>query len=58
MPFPSPRNFGIVDNPLVDSPFVESEQIGGGVPVPSNRFLLSDGSSFLLSDGSFLLLSP
>lgn len=55
MPFPN-QYFGIIDNPLIETPFISGNG-GGGVPVPSDRFLLSDGSSFLLSDGTNLLLS-
>jgi len=58
MPWPTPAYYGVVDNPLIDSPFLSSSEIKGSAPPPpSNRFLLSDGSSFLLSDGTNFLLS-
>ena len=58
MAFPNIKNFGIVENPLIDSPFVQTNENGGNSPPPAgNLFLLSDGSDLLLSDGSKLLLS-
>lgn len=58
MAFPNVKNFGIVDNPLIDSPFIISDENGsGGVPpLPRNRFLLMTGASFLLMTGADLLL--
>lgn len=57
MGFPN-INFGIKDNPLLDSPFVQQDNLKGFVPPPiGNFFLLSTGSDFLLSTGDKLLLS-
>lgn len=55
MSFPNPNTFGIVDNPLVFSPYSENN-FDGGV-FANNDFLLLDGDQFMLLDGdSFLLL--
>jgi len=50
---PSVNGYGIVENPLVFTPFAYGT--GGDVPVPNNAFLLLDGSLFKLLDGSDLL---
>lgn len=53
---PNPNTWGIVENPLVFSPFMDGEGGGGGA-MPSNAFLLLDGTLFKLLDGTnFLLL--
>jgi len=57
MPWPSIVNFGIVDNPLIDSPFVESSEKIGMPPPAENDFLLLNGNIFgLLGGGNLLLL--
>lgn len=55
MSFPTPNGYGIIQNPLIISPFVSGMGGGGGI-FPGNGFLLMDGTSFLLMDGSFFLL--
>lgn len=58
MSWPALPAFGIVNNPLLESPFVTNNDEGTiGPPVSSNRFLLLSGGDFLLlSGGDFLLL--
>ena len=59
MPYPSILNFGIETNPLVDSPFIESENSGTPVPPMFNYFLLLNTTPFgLLNGGNLLLLKP
>lgn len=55
MSWPHLPTFGIVDNPLIDSPFVSNndEESGG---FANNDFLLMDGEFFNLMDGTHLLL--
>ena len=59
MSWPALPAFGIVENPLIISPFASNNSPGGSSPPPihGNLFLLSTGSDFLLSDGGFFLLS-
>lgn len=54
MPYPN-KYYGIIDNPIVKSPFDQGDGGSGGV-TPSNSFLLLDGTNFLLLDGTDLLL--
>ncbi len=54
MSWPKPGKFGIVENPLVQSPF-DSGNSGDDIFV-HNEFLLMDGEFFLLMDGTHLLL--
>lgn len=57
MPFPSPNSYGIVDNPLVYTPFFENNFDGGIFNILN--FLLMDNTPFLLMDGTnFLLFAP
>lgn len=52
---PNPNTWGIFENPLIFSPFVDGD--GGGGFMPGNAFLLLDGTLFKLLDGTnFLLL--
>ncbi len=54
MPFPGPDSFGIVDNPLVYSPFVTGFAPPGVFSIQD--FLLMDGTPFLLMTGENFLL--
>lgn len=57
MPWPRVQNFGIIDNPLIDSPFVAPENIKTAEPPPpGNLFLLLNGGNFLLLNGDNLAL--
>ena len=57
MSWPALPAFGIVNNPLLDSPFTSNNDQGNNVPPqPSNRFLLLSGGNFLLLGGGDLLL--
>jgi hypothetical protein len=55
MPLPSPNGYGIIDNPLVFTPFTEGYE-PSPTPFPSNVFLLLNGGNFLLLNGGNLLL--
>lgn len=56
MPWPRLKDFGIVENPLIYSPFEENNSPGdGGVPA-INDFLLLNGFPFLLLNGENLAL--
>jgi hypothetical protein len=60
MPWPRLGTFGLVDNPLIDSPFNEGSNLDFTPPTPpsGDLFLLLTGSDFLLLTGDkFLLLS-
>jgi hypothetical protein len=49
--------YGVVENPIIDSPYVASLNIGSATPPPvEDFFLLLDGSNFLLLDGENLTL--
>jgi hypothetical protein len=53
------RSPGVSSNPLVDSPYVQQDNIGMSFvpPVPPDAFLLLDGGNFELLDGDdFTLL--
>jgi hypothetical protein len=54
MPFPRPGTFGIVENPLIFTPFSQGNSSSGGIT--DNDFLLMDGEFFLLMDGTHFLL--
>lgn len=54
MPFPKVGVFGIVENPLVFTPFGENNSPSG--MTVGNNFLLMYGEFFLLMDGTHLLL--
>lgn len=54
MAYPSLPAFGIVDNPLVESPFASNNT--PGTSFAATDFLLMDGEHFLLMDGSQFLL--
>ena len=58
MSWPALPDFGIVSNPLLDSPFVtNNDESTSPPPQPSNRFLLlSGGNVHLLNADDFLLL--
>ncbi len=58
MAFPALPTFGIVDNPLIESPFVGENTTGSAFPpgFTSRFLLLSGGDMKLLSGGDFLLL--
>jgi hypothetical protein len=51
---PGPNTFGIVDNPLVYSPF--SQGYNQPSMFSAHDFLLMDGEYFLLMDGTHFLL--
>ncbi len=53
MSFPKPGKFGIVENPLIFTPFGTNNSPGD---LPNNNFLLMDNTFFLLMDGTHLLL--
>lgn len=55
MPYPNTGRFGIIENPLLFTPFVEDNTEGGG-EFSDNDFLLLDGEFFLLLDGTHFLL--
>ncbi len=47
----------VINNPLVDSPFVQQANIDSEFnPISSNNFLLLNGSNFLLLNGGNLEL--
>jgi hypothetical protein len=53
MPFPTPNGYGIIDNPLIFSPFTQGAGSGGST---SNLdMLFMDGQHWLLMDGEQLL---
>lgn len=54
MPFPKVGTFGIVENPLIFTPFGENNSPSG--IISGNNFLLMDGEFFLLMDGTHFLL--
>lgn len=57
MPWPRTGTFGVVENPIIESPFVENNSPGEEAPPqPGNRFLLLGGGNFLLLSGGDLLL--
>jgi hypothetical protein len=57
MSWPVLAKFGIVDSPLLDSPFVTNNEEGNNVPPqPSNRFLLMSAGNLLLMNGQDMLL--
>lgn len=57
MAFPNIANFGVVDNPLIDSPFVIGDEFNEFNPPPlTRRFLLLNGNPMLLLNGNDLLL--
>jgi hypothetical protein len=57
MPFPRTGTFGLIDNPLVVSPFVANNSVYEIVPPPTgNFFLLLGGGDFLLLGGGKLEL--
>lgn len=49
MSFPKISSFGIIDNPLLDTPF--STNNDGDSDFGDNLFLLMDGEHFILMDG-------
>jgi hypothetical protein len=57
MPWPRLKDFGIVDNPLIYSPFEENNAPdSGGGPPAFNDFLLLNSFPFLLLNGNNLTL--
>lgn len=56
MSFPSIVNFGIVDNPLIDSPFEASNHEGNLFPPAFNGFLLLNTEPMALLNGDLFLL--
>ena len=53
--FIRPLGQGIVQNPLVDSPYIQQNNIGiGSSPPAGNNFLLLNGSPMLLLNGNNL----
>lgn len=49
--------YGVVDNPIIDSPYIQQFDIGFSSPPPTEDFfLLLDGTNFLLLDGENLTL--
>jgi len=55
MPWPKTSKYGIVDNPIVFNPYVESNDEGSEFPFV-NEFLLLNGNPFGLFSGGLLLL--
>jgi len=55
MSYPALPAFGIVENPLIITPFATNNS--PGTSFPSNAFLLMDGTHFLLMDGTDFLLT-
>lgn len=57
MPWPKLNTYGITDNPILISPYVENNENDGG-SFAENDFLLlgSDGLFLLLGGGNLLLL--
>jgi len=53
MSFPKTQKFGIIENPLIFSPF--STNNSPGDELVDLDFLLMDGEFFLLMDGTHLL---
>ena len=46
----------VVNNPLVDSPYVDQMDIGGSVPPsPVGNELLTEGGTFILTEGGSFL---
>jgi hypothetical protein len=57
MSWPVLPAFGIVNSPLLESPFVSNNDNGTmGPPVSANRFLLLSGGNFNLLNGAPMLL--
>lgn len=56
MAWPNTKEFGISDNPLINSPFIETTRGGSSHPV-FNLFLLMNANSLLLMNGNNLSLS-
>lgn len=57
MAWPNVGAFGLVNNPLIDTPFNENSETGSTPPPSENDFLLLGGGNFLLlGGGNFLLL--
>lgn len=54
-----PLGAGISQNPLVESPFFQQDDIGSNFnPIPPDGFLLLNNQGFnLLNGGAFLLLA-
>ena len=52
---PSVRDFGIVNNPLLFTPFVENNFEGEGGEFSNLDMLFMDGEHWLLMDGEQLL---
>ena len=55
MAWPALPDFGLVENPIIYSPFVMNNYPGSSAGSPSS-FLLMDNTNFLLMDGTQLLL--
>lgn len=56
MSWPALPAFGIVNNPLLDTPFCFNNDEGTDSPVEKDGFLLLVSTPFLLLDGNPLLL--
>ncbi len=57
MPWPRTGSFGLIDNPLTDSPYIADSGPGEGGPNPPiNTFLLLSGFPFLLLNGNMFEL--
>jgi hypothetical protein len=55
MSFPVPGQFGVIENPLIITPFASNNT--PGTVIPASAFLLMDGQMFLLmAGGNFLLM--
>ena len=46
----TPLGMSTVNNPLVDSPYVDQEDIGEGA-IPAISGLLTEGGAFILTEG-------
>ncbi len=54
--FSTPLGLGINDNPVVDSPFIQEDNIGFAHPPIGSRYLLTeDGKKIQTENGEFLL---
>ena len=51
----TPLGINLTNNPLIDSPFVNQEDIGLSLPAPGASDLTTEGGSFILTEGGDFL---
>lgn len=48
--------FNVINNPLVDSPYVDQMNIGSSTPLPpAGGEILTEGGTFILTEGGLYL---